>query len=593
MGEFLYDQFGSTLSPSFKGEDREIRSTVLTHQCFDERRYEYDFRLKPNSLSNPWGVQSTSEMLQCLENDPSIEVDSRILGFTPYGLKSRHLNRNSFLESFKKNESLEFNFKEFDSFSRGDDVTQSNFIGQDFTPLLGGPFYKNLYYYGSGSQSYLAMHSECFYAYHNDPIAKAIISITRDFVIGTGFEVQCDTSDRQGQIAMAIWKSFEQVNDLQQQMNDCCLELGIYGENLLWWLPNNQTKIVYQLSPGDEIPTAIIPRVRLLDPSNMIEIVTYPEDITRKLFYVWLTPTQYQIYTHSDPNSKAPPQPTLKFIYQQIPADQILHLTVNKVSNEKRGRSDLFPVLSYLKRLRDSVNYSIIALQKVSAWAMDTEIKGNQADIDAYVQAQAQLPTIPFAGSEFVHSDSITRKYLGNTSAGGNVSDAYLYCLSLICAGVQIPFNYLGTHLSSGTTRASALVATEPVAKKMENRREVIKRTIQDLWRRLMKEAGLAIIDCSVVFPEIITQDRSQKLQDLALGEQQGWWSKKRSATIAAKEMGMTDYDFNSEQENVKAEMPSMPSPLSSPSLQSAKDQPGSNAMTSQDKKGVKDADSQ
>jgi hypothetical protein len=137
----------------------------------------------------------------------------------------------------------------------------------------------------------------------------------------------------------------------------------------------------------------------------------------------------------------------------------------------------------------------------------------------------------------------------------------------------------------------------------MENRREVIKRVIKDLWRRLMEEAGLPIIDCSVIFPEIITQDRSQKLQDLALGEQQGWWSKQRAATIAAKEMGMTDYDFNSEQENVNAEMPSMPAPLSSagklpslptlPSLPSAKDQPGSNAMTSQDKKGVKNADSQ
>ena len=40
------------------------------------------------------------------------------------------------------------------------------------------------------------MHSECFFAsIGTDTVAKALISITRDFVIGTGYEVQCDMTD--------------------------------------------------------------------------------------------------------------------------------------------------------------------------------------------------------------------------------------------------------------------------------------------------------------------------------------------------------------------------------------------------------------
>ena len=287
---------------------------------------------------------------------------------------------------------------------------------------------------------------------------------------------------------------------------------------MFWWLPNNQTKIIYQLGPKDTYPTGIIPRVRLLDPSNMVEIVTYPEDITRKLFYVWLTPTQYQIYTSglgSLQNDSKEIQPTLKYIYQQIPADQIEHFRVNAVSNEKRGRSDLFPILTYLKRLRDSVNYSLAALQKVSAWSMDTTVDGAQSDIDAYVQSQQALGTIPDAASEFVHSKAVSRQYLGNSSAGGGMSDAFLYALSLCCVGHGTPFNYLGTHLSGGSTRASAIVATEPVAKRIEKRREVTKRKLKTFWKRLMKECGLPPIQCNIILPEIITQDRSQKLQDL------------------------------------------------------------------------------
>jgi hypothetical protein len=594
------DQFGRKIESNKTEATKEQlhRSKVLTQQCFNPATYEYDFSFQSNSPDNFWGVHTTAEMMQCLENNPHIELDARIVGITADGMKSKRYDAASFMEASRKNDDLSFNFKEFDSFARGESGLQGgNFVGQDFTPLLGGPFYKNQYYY----QDYIKMHSECFYAYHHDPIAKAIIAITRDFVLGTGFEVQCDTSDTTGQVAMATWKAFEEVNDLQQQMHDACNELGIYGENLIWWLPGNQTKITYNLAQGDKPPTGIIPRVRLLDPSNMIEIVTYPEDITRKLFYVWLTPTQYQIYTGSNAanDPKQPIQPTMKFIYQQIPADQILHFKVNSVSNEKRGRSDLFPVLSYLKRFRDSLNYSMIADQKASAWAIDTTVKGNQPDIDAYVQAQAALGTIPNAGSEFVHSDAITRQYLGNSNSGNKMSDSALYALSAICTGTQIPFNYLGTHLSGGSTKAAALVATEPVAKKMENRREVIKRVIKDLWKRLMKEAGIPISECNVIFPEIITQDRSQKLQDLALGEQQGWWSKQRAATVAAKEMGMSDYDFNTEQEKMKSDQPEMPAPLSSPGQAPSPPSPpqaGQSpkpvaALTSTDKKEIKKND--
>lgn len=589
-------------------QDKLMRSHTLSNQSFNEKKYEYDFSYKKADITDPWSIKTTSEMLECLDARPDVELDAKIIGISEAGMKTRKYNSQSFREAFSEGEKKSFNFKEFDAFARSDFGNDGgSFVGQDFTPLLGGPFYKNLYYY----QDYIRMHAECFFAYHNDPVAKAIISITRDFVLGTGYEVQCDTSDHMGKLAMATWKAFEEVNHLQHQMDEACTELGIYGENLFWWLPNNATKITYQLGPNEKIPTGIIPRVRLLDPSNMIEIVTYPEDITRKLFYVWLTPTQYQIYTSAQGPSADPTQPvqpTMKFIYQQIPADQILHFKINSVSNEKRGRSDLFPVLSYLKRFRDTINYAMIADQKVSAWAMDTTIKGNQEDIDNYIADQARMPTIPFAGSEFVHSDAITRNYIGNSSAGNKMTDSGLYCLSAICAGTQIPFNYLGTHLSGGSTKAAALVATEPVAKKMEKRREVMKRVIKELWKRLMKEAGIPITDCSVIFPEIITQDRSQKLQDLALGEQQGWWTKERAATIAAKEMGMTDYDFNSEQENLDKEnsqasstsaapltapgkAPTPPPLPSLPSLPQAGDQPGVAALTSNDKKGIKKND--
>ncbi len=540
-----------------------IRSRVLTQGCYDPKTYEFDSSFKPYDPSNPLTVHTTAELLECLSNHPEIELDAQVLGIQSQRIKTKRVNRKQFFESFQSNLFDGVRFKEMSTFAAdfNPNVSSGYGLGQDFTPLLGGPFFKNLYYY----QDYIRMHSECFYAYHHDPIAKAIVQITRDFVIGDGYEIQCDTSTREGQLAMAAWKAFEEVNDLETQMDQICEESSIYGEVMLWKLPGNQDKITFRLSSGDTIPMGIIPRVRLIDPSNIVEVVTYPEDITRPLFYVWLTPTQWQMFTSGLGEGKpdtASTQPSLKFIYRTIPADQMLHFKLNAVSNEKRGRSDYFPVLSYLKRLRDIVDFQLIALQKCAAWGIDTTIEGDQSDIDAYIQDQAALGTVAPAGSEFVHSSKITRHYLANAGASNIDSDAFALALSMVCGGVQIPVSYIGTHLSGGQTKASALVATEPVAKKFSKRRQFLKRILKKLWAYCMSEAGLPLIDCDVVFPEIITQDRSQKLKDLALAEAQRWISPQRAASLAAREFHISGYSYEKELEDMKQEIPEIPAPL-------------------------------
>lgn len=579
-----------------------ILSRVLTENAYNPKTFEYDPSFKPWDGVDPRGVHTTAELLQCLAKNPNIELDAKVIFSTKEGGQIKAIDKTRFVESFQKDVGSSLKLKESGDFFGSTDATAggSTLVGQDFTPLLGGPFYKNLYYY----QDYIRMHTEAFFAYHSDPFARAVIQITRDFVLGTGYELQFDIQTTEGKAAKVAWQAFEEANDLQEQIDQFCTELSIYGESMFWELPNNETKITFGLGSKETAPKGLIPRVRLLDPSNMVEIVTYPEDITRKLFYVWLTPTQYQIYTSGvnagQPNS-APIQPTLKFIYRQIPAEQILHFKVNSVSNEKRGRSDLFPVFNYLKRLRDSIDYTLIGLQKNSAWAIDTSVDGDQTDIDAYVLAQKAIGTIAEAGSEFVHSKAITRNYLGASHTGGHTSDAFQWCLSAIAAGVGIPVSYFGTHLSGGQTRASALVATEPVAKKMEKRREVIKRAIIKLKELCLKRAGLPDVDCNVIFPEIITQDRSQKLQDLLLAQQSRWIKPERAANIAAKELGIQNYDYVTELKDMKGQLPEVPMPLMKPGALSKGGQmkmpdpgtdPGTAGLSGKDKEEIKKNDS-
>lgn len=573
---------------------KTILGNTYNPKSYDSNEHTYQFRGWDGK--DPYSVRSTPDLLECLRVNPNIELDAKVIGLSKDGWRQNRVDRSGFLESFQTKAWDNFKFRE-DTFaadySPNAGIGTGNNIGQDFQPLLGGPFYKNLYYY----QDYIRMHSEAFYAYHNDPIAKAIIQITRDFVMGTGFQIQCDEQSEKGKLAMAAWKAFEEVNDLQTQIDNACEELAIYGEIMIWKLPHNQDKIIYQLRPGDSIPYGLIPRVRLIDPSNIVEIVTYPEDITRPLMYVWLTPTQWQIFQSGigEGKPKNPDtQPSLKFIYRTIMADQMMHFKINAVSNEKRGRSDLFPVFSYLKRLRDIVDFQLIALQKNSAWAVDTEIDGDATDIDNYIADQAALGTIPPAGSEFVHSTKIKRNYIANQGANKINSDAFAIALSMIAAGVGIPVSYFATYLSGGETRASALVATEPVAKKMEKRREILKRVITKLWDYCMDTAGLKGMECQIIFPELITHDRSQKLKDIMLAQQNRWISPERAGQLAAQELQISDYKYKNEIDAMQVQLPEVPMPLTAPAAlkplpnKPEGESPDVSGITGQDKEGMK-----
>lgn len=551
--------------------------TLANGLVFDADKYEFKDDFVPGDVNNPMDVHTVAEMVECLKRNPNIELEAKVLVTDGERRGLVRMDREKFLERAAVPDSTKFR-EALDSFANDDSLygASSGAIGQDFTPLVGGPFFKQLY-----QRDYLRMHSASFYAYHHDPIARAITNLISDFTLGRGFRV-----DSKNERALLLWNAFAKVNDIPKLMEQVSNELTIYGEIMLYWLPKSNAAIRFGV-PEDRVPKAIIPRVRLIDPSNIVEVITHPEDIQDVIAYQWLAPTQYQTFT-------AGQVPTAKFIFQQLPAELIDHVKINCVSNEKRGRSEYFPSLGYMKRLRDAINYSVIALQKSAAWSIDTTIEGDDSDIAAYIESQSRSTIAP-AGSEFVHTPAVKREYLSN-SAGGKAagqSETFNWCLTMTCSATGIPVGYLGTHLAGGSTRASALVATEPVAKKFERRQKVYETVIQKLWTRLMDTFGIEA-ECEVTFPELITQDRSKKIQDVSFAASGRYISHERASEMIAKELDVTDYDYQEERtaienEDMALSAPApMLNPLSAPAALPVSDE-GASAMTSDEKRQVKD----
>lgn len=565
----------SPLVPETNPGERKLALRMLADSAkFDPASFQYDDTFRAGDPANFRSVHTVPELMACLEANKDVEVEGIFLEANSQGVYRyrRITGRDKIREAWKSNARLR-KFRECkvradekmreDGFLSDGPVgttagANAGLVGDDFVPLLGGPFNKQPYLY-----DYLRAHAYCFHEYHHHPFAKAIIHITRDFVLGRGFEVTCDDDE-----ALARWEAFAEVNRLEEMMEDIVKEGDLFGENMIWWLPDNEVYISYQDQPGQEPKRGAIPRIRLLDPSTVWEIVTFPEDIRRVLYYQLVFPTQYQIFTGKSAGKSVP---TSKFIMQQLPADDVMHFKFNCVNNEKRGRSTLFPILGYLKWIRDCVNYKLISLKKQSAWTEDIVVEGSQADVDNLTNALNSLGPFEPAGSRFIHTDKITREYLSNQHGSAADDSTMNWGIDMIAAGSQIPASYFGLLKSGGQTKASALVGTEPVAKKFERRQEECRRIVKALWRRFQDRHGVKDSECEVIFPEIISQDSDSKLKNIKFAEDSGYISRKTAAPMAAKEIGVDNYDFESEKSQIDQEeqlhlSPTIATPLTAPS---------------------------
>jgi hypothetical protein len=547
-------------------EPNDVRSKqqvqVNSQNAFDPTRYENDFRFGATESKEP---RTTLELVHHLQTNPNVDIEARVLCKEADGtFSTRDLNKGQFLECFRRHKDIPLReairnvFREdcFDGYNNWNNSSGSspqgggNLIGQDFIPLLGGPFYKQLYYH-----DYLAMHALAYYHYNHNAAAHAVIDIIVDFVLGRGFTVDFTDDDQNVErSAQAIYESFAIANEFPMMFRSIFKEYILYGEQMIWWLPNDEVNISYQISPGQEPARGILPRIRQIDPSVIWEIVTYPEDIKRVLYYQWVAPTQYQLYSGSDGGK---PVTSSKFIFQQLPPEQVMHFKINCASNEKRGRSILFPNFGDFKRLSDTVDYKVTSLQKMAAWSIDTTIDGNVADLQAYMMDQQNQGTIPNAGSEFIHTSKIKREYLSNLASGTGGTDPTLeWVMTKIAMGSRLPISYLGAHIGGSTNRASALVGTEPVTKLFEGYQLHCEYMIRRIVGRLFEVMGVQMPALEVTFPELITQDRSAKIKDIAAAEGAMWISKERAATMASKELNITNYDYPTEAQSMADEGP-------------------------------------
>jgi len=474
------------------------------------------------------------------------------------------LEKSGFMKEAKRlRESLGVRMKEqgesFSQEANWDGGTSAALAGRepDFIPLIAGPFNKQLYWF-----DYLDMHAKAYEASTHNPIAKRIVKVISQFVLGKGVKLtvmravrksdaqqaNADTqqlaqriSSRQSPITVPDYKEKTQEvidrhwtqNSLHIRSKQILKDLVTFGEQFIRYF---------------DAPWGL--KIRQMDPSTVWEVITDPDDCENEFYVHQQYPTRYQWYVDL-------PVPTIKFIIRQVPSMLYYHMKINSTAGEVRGRSELFAILGWLKRLKEWASDRVVRNKISNLFVMDVAVEGDQSAVS---MVQAQFATPPTPGSFFIHNKAAELTAVAAELGASDAQNDWQVFLTLAAMGAGVSLQYLGADSAQGG-KAQALVGTEPDIKSFEDHQEFMEQFfLQDAQRVVTraKERGELPPDLEVTvevtFPTLAEENRSEKLKDLAFGESMSWWSHRRVASAAAKEMQMTSYTYDEEQKQIAQE---------------------------------------
>lgn len=404
---------------------------------------------------------------------------------------------------------------------------------EGFTPLFMGPFYRQQYMHRM-----LEAKAKAFNAYTENPAAKRIVGIITQFTLSKGV-----TAIFKDPKAQKVWDQFASYNNIGTGGKG----LTRAGTRLRTWsdMLSTDGELFFQfVDQGDNL------KLKSLDSATILEVVTDPDDITDVYYYHQQYSTPYNMFSSSE-------VPGTRYVIRQIPAKDMLHVKINVFENEKRGRSDLYTIIGWLKRLKDLINANVIKAYFHACYTWDYEIDGNSAEVSAF--AKANKNKVPVPGSAYVHNKGVTRSLISPAvTAGSAVDSDTMGLLNMIALGPGIPLAYIASSFAG--SRGAALTETEPASKLFFDRQSLWDETLHEFANRLFDWAeskGIHIEDRSgeFSFPQINPMDKTALNNILtSLSTQQKWFTNERSANLIARELSISSYDYKEEKDRILQE---------------------------------------
>lgn len=337
-------------------------------------------------------------------------------------------------------------------------------------------------------------------AYMKDPLARQAIRIWTDYTFGSGITYKAK-EDKTGEVLEGFWGA---------------------NENKALLSPRGQRKLSDKLLVDGELFLALFlgPEksiVRSIDPLEITEIITNPEDIEDVRYYrrSWLmnnTP-KVSIYRSFTNKKDEGVEDALGKEVKKNEDAFVVHLTYNTIS--QRGNPLLLPALDWIDYYRRFLASRIAIMLALAKFAWRAKVKGGQAAVDrikATLHGQS-----PAAASTLLENEAVdTTPIKTETGASGAYQDGKMI-KHQIFAAVGIPEQYFGD-ISTGNL-ATAKTVELPMVKQFQSYQATFRGLFQEIDEAVLEHNKISEDNWYVDrdFPPIAEDEAAQIAQ--ALGQ--------------------------------------------------------------------------
>ncbi len=285
--------------------------------------------------------------------------------------------------------------------------------------------------------------TEIINLYRASPIARRIIEISIEFVIGDGFSIS-SPSRRAEKFIKEFWA--HPLNDLEAQLPEWAAEALRSGDLFILF----------------SVDAAGMSYVRAIPAEQISEIVTAPNDYRQELAYkrASLDDSPWPAY--------------------QPGADQasfVLHFPLNRMVGATFGESDLLPVRYWIKLYQDFIENRarLNHYRQIYTYVLQRNFN-SQAEKEAYLRSFSSSLPRKSGGIVALDKDESLNVIAPQLAS----ADALLDGLSLkrmIALGAGLPMHYLAE--PEGSTRTTAEESGMPAFKRFKSRQQYLRHALQ------------------------------------------------------------------------------------------------------------------
>ena len=312
---------------------------------------------------------------------------------------------------------------------------------------------------------------EALTAWRENPLARRIVGLTTDYVLGDGITISSEVAAVDGWVRR-FWAHPQ--NRMASRLYGWVDELTRAGELF----------IVLSRNPADGMSY-----LRTVPASRIDRIETDPDDLERELRYHELTGDDILAGRWWTAAGAAPPD-----------ADQVMvHVAINRPPGVLRGESDLTPILPWLTHYAGWLEDRVRVNRLKSAFVWQVTLRG--ATPATVAQKRAQYGRPPAPGSVIITNEGERWEAVQPRIDASAVEADGKAIRLMAAAGAGVPLHFLSEGESA--TRATAAEMGDPTFRHYRRRQMAVCRMVEDL--------------CTVAYMRAVAAGKARAYRDMRL----------------------------------------------------------------------------